>query len=82
MHDKGPNQVSHLEGSNVTFGDKASTRIVGKGILSLDNGKTKTKSVLYVEGLKHNILSVSQICDLDYSLTFHSKECEMRKTAS
>jgi hypothetical protein len=28
-------------GGNVTFGDNVSARIVGKGILSLDNGKTK-----------------------------------------
>jgi hypothetical protein len=36
----------------VTFGDNGSTRIVGKGIVSLDNGNTKTHNALYVEGLK------------------------------
>ena len=53
---------------NVTFGDNSSTRIVGKGTVSIDDGKTKTQNVLYVEGLKHNILSVSQMCDQGYNL--------------
>jgi hypothetical protein len=61
------------KGGNTTFGDNASTRIVGKGTISLDNGKTKTYNILYAEGLKHNILSVNQMCDQVYNLTFHSK---------
>jgi hypothetical protein len=65
--------------SRVTFGDNASRRIFGKGTITLDNGKTKTQNVLYVEGLKHNIISVSQMCDQGYNLTFHSKACEIRK---
>jgi hypothetical protein len=36
---------------------------------------------LYVEGLKHNILSVIQMCDQGYNLTFHSKGCDIRKEA-
>jgi hypothetical protein len=36
------------KGDNVTFGDKASTWIVGKCIVSIDNEKTKTHNVLYV----------------------------------
>jgi hypothetical protein len=67
------------KGGNVTFGDNGSTRIVGKGTISLDNGKTKTPNALYVEGLKNNIISVSQMCDKGYNLTFHSKRCEIRK---
>ena len=70
------------KGGSITFGDNASARIVGKGIVSLDNGKTKTQNVLYVEGLKHNLLSVSQMCDQGYNLTFHSKGCEIRKAGS
>jgi hypothetical protein len=41
---------------NVTFGDNASASIVGKGTISINNGKTKTHNVLYVEVLKHNDL--------------------------
>jgi hypothetical protein len=64
---------------SVTFGDNVYARIVGKGIVSLDDGKTKTQNVLYVEGLKHNLLSVSQMCDQGYNLTFHSKGCDIMK---
>jgi hypothetical protein len=46
------------KGGNVTFGDNGSARIVGRGIISLDNGRAKAQNVLYVEGLKHNLLSV------------------------
>jgi hypothetical protein len=67
------------KGGNVTFGDNAYARIFGKGIVSLDDGKTKTQNVLYVEGLKHNLLSISQMCDQGYKLTFHSKGCDIMK---
>jgi hypothetical protein len=70
------------KGGNVTFGDNTSTRIVGKHIISIDDGKTKTQNVLYVEGLKQNLLSVGQMCDQGYNLTFHSKQCEIRKVGS
>jgi hypothetical protein len=62
--------------------DNASARMVGKGIVSIDNGKNKAHNVLYVEGLKQNILSLIQMCDQGYNLTFHSKGCDMRKVGS
>ena len=70
------------KGGRVTFGDYGSAMIVGKGTVSLDNGKTKIHNAMYVEGLKHNILSVGKIHDQSYNLTFHSKGCEIRKAAS
>ena len=66
------------EGS-VTFGGNTTSRIDGKGTLSLDNGKTKIENVLYVEDLKHNLLNVSQMCDQVQTLTFNSQVCEIRK---
>jgi hypothetical protein len=48
---------------SVTFGDNDSSKIVGKCNLSLDNGRDKVEKVMCVEYLKHNILSVSQMCD-------------------
>jgi hypothetical protein len=47
----------------VTFGDNVSAKILGKGIVSLGNKKTKAEDVLLVENLKPNLLSVSHICD-------------------
>jgi hypothetical protein len=56
--------------------------ILGKGIVNLDNGKTKAQNILYVEGLKHNLLSASQMCYNGYNLMFHSKGCEIEKASS
>jgi hypothetical protein len=56
-----------------------SAKILGKGIVSLGNNKTKEKDVLMVENIKLNLLSVSQTCDQGHILTFDSHKCEIRK---
>jgi len=33
--------------------------------------------VLYVEGLKHNLFSISQLCDKGYQVIFKSNSCEI-----
>ena len=53
--------IKEEKGGNVTFGDNGFARITGRGIVSLDNGKAKTQNLLYVEGIKHDILSVIQM---------------------
>ena len=50
------------KGGNVTFGDRSKLQIKGKGIISLSK-LPDIANVLYVEGLKVNLLSISQICD-------------------
>ena len=47
---------------NVSFGS-GSAKIAGKGIVTLINGKGKAQNALLLNKLKHNLLSVSQICD-------------------
>ena len=47
---------------NVTFGNDTPTIIKGKGSIFLKE-KVKANNVMYVDGLKHNLLSVSEICD-------------------
>jgi hypothetical protein len=69
------------EGS-VTFGDNETSKIVGKLTLSLDNGSAKVENVLCVEDLKHNLLSVSQMCDQGNTLTLDSQECNIRRENS
>ncbi|XP_062103534.1 uncharacterized protein LOC133814611 [Humulus lupulus] len=58
----------------VTFGDGMSGNIVGKGTLSLD-GLPKLRNVLLVEGLKANLISVSQICDQGFKVNFSRDDC-------
>ena len=48
------------KGGNVTFGDESKSQIKGKGIISLP-GLLDIANVLYVEVLRVNLLSISQI---------------------
>jgi hypothetical protein len=60
------------KGGNVAFGDNSSTKIIGKGTVNLGSENVKAGKVLLVEYLKHNLLSVSKICDQGYTLAFDS----------
>jgi hypothetical protein len=55
--------LSESKLGNVTFGNDAPKKTKGKGIVSRSNGKGKAQDVLFVDGLKHNLLSFSQVCD-------------------
>ena len=69
-------------GGNVAFGDESSTKILGKGIVKLGSENVKSVKVLLVEYLKHNLLSVSKMCDQGYTLTFDSRKCKIRENNS
>jgi hypothetical protein len=69
-------------GGNVAFGDESSTKILGKGTVNLGRENVKEGKVLLVEDLKHNLLSVSKICDQGYTLTFDSQKCKIRENNS
>src|ERR1051325_581713 len=57
----------------VTYGDNIKGEILGKG--SVGNPSSTTISgVLLVDGLKHNLISISQLCDKGYNVSF-SKDC-------
>ena len=50
------------DGGVVTFGDNGQGKIVGIGKIQI-NSTTFIDNVLYVEGLKHNLISISQLYD-------------------
>jgi hypothetical protein len=64
---------------SVSFGNHDSAKIIGKGIARIGNKIEKEENVLLVEDMKHNILSVSQMCDQGYKVTSDSQKCEIRK---
>jgi len=72
--------LSKKEG-NVSFGS-GSGRIAGKGTVTLINGKGKAQDALLVDGIKHKLLSVSQICDQGHKVVFSTKDYEIRNSAS
>ena len=54
---------------SVSFGNDTHTVIKGKGFVFLKE-KVKVGNVMYVDGLKHNLLSVSQMCDQGNEVIF------------
>lgn len=42
-------------------------------------GKTKAQHVLFVDGLKHNLLSVNHLCDQGHEVIFTSKGCVVKE---
>ena len=59
---------------NVTFGDGRKSQIKGRGTISLPR-LLDIANVLYVEGLRVNLLSISQICDQDFMVLFSKGKC-------
>ena len=62
------------EGGYVTFGDNNKGRSMGEGNMG-NQHKTQIKNVLYVDGLKHNLLSISQLCDKGFKIEFNKNWC-------
>jgi hypothetical protein len=63
----------------VYFVNYDSAKIIGKGTIKIGNKNTKAENVLLVEDMKHNLLSVSQMCDQSHNVTLDSQKCEIRK---
>ena len=61
-------------GDYVTFGDGSHAQVLGKGTIGIP-GLLLLKDVLYIKGLKANLLSITQICDEDFLLQFSKKGC-------
>jgi len=53
----------------VTYRDNNKGRILGNGVMS--NGSSfNIKNMLLVKGLKHNLRSISQLCDKGFKVVF------------
>ncbi|KAJ9544496.1 hypothetical protein OSB04_024203 [Centaurea solstitialis] len=63
-------------GPSVTFGGHGRGQTRGYGTLT--NGVTTFKRVAYVEGLMHNLLSISQLCDKNHKVCFSKKKCKVK----
>jgi hypothetical protein len=74
--------LSESKSGTVAFGNDAPGKIKGKGMVSLSNGKGKAQDVLLVDGLKHNLLNVSQMCDRGCKVLFTSKDCKIKSVNS
>ena len=55
----------------MTFGDNGKGRIIGHGSVG-NNSSSLIENVLLIDGLKHNLLSISQLCDKGFKVIFES----------
>ena len=62
------------DGGVVTFEDNGQGKIVGIGKIQI-NSTTFIDNVLYVKGLKHNLISISQLCVKGYTVSFGTIMC-------
>ena len=69
--------MSNFDGGIVRVYDNATCHIKGMGSITLD-GKTNIDEVYFVDGLKHNLLSVGQLVDKGYQLQFVDNTCTIK----
>jgi len=68
------NKISYKASGHVTYGDNNKGKILGVGKVT-SSSSTVIKNVLLLEGLKHNLLSISQLCDKGPKVIFESNHC-------
>ena len=76
-HDRGWIQVCfpYKEKGRICYiGDNAKGRIIGQCNIGNDTSSL-IESVLLVNGLKHNLLSISQLCDKGFKVIFEASHC-------
>ena len=62
-----------MKGENVKFGGNQSRKIIGTE--TIGNSSISINNVLLVDGLEHNLLSISQFCDNGYDVMFGKTNC-------
>ena len=70
--------LKNIKGGNVAFGNGKSGEIQGIGKVGTMNTHA-IENVYYVNGLQHNLLSVSQICDKGNNVLFTRKRMQSNK---
>ncbi|KAG9442738.1 hypothetical protein H6P81_018592 [Aristolochia fimbriata] len=63
-------------GGQVTFGDGGKGSVIGRGDLNVQ-GLPKLRDVLLVDGLKANLISISQLCDQNLYVNFTKCSCKV-----
>ena len=66
--------LKEKEDGHVAFGDGSHSQVLGKGTIDIP-GLPLLTDVLYIKGLKANLLSITQICDKDFLVQVSKKGC-------
>ena len=68
--------LQYKDGGLVTFGDNNQCKVIAIG--NVGQGKNPLiENILLVNGLKHNLLSISQLCDNGYKVLFNKNACHL-----
>ena len=59
----------------VTFGDNAKGKIITQDNIDNDDTSFLIENVLLVDDLKHNLLSISQLCDKSFKVILEASHC-------
>ena len=68
--------LTKKDGGYVTFSGNGKGKIIGIGTISI-NDNISIDDVLLVQGLKHNLLSISQLSDKGYLMLFDNDCCKI-----
>jgi len=68
--------LRYHEGGIVIFGDDFKGKIIGIGNIKISSSPL-IKNVVLVDGLKHNLLSISQLCDRGFKVVFDDLACNI-----
>ena len=66
---------------DVSFGDNPKGKIIGIDNIGKESS-TLIENVCLVENLKHNLLSISQLCDKGYRVIFDKSKCVIEKSGT
>ena len=66
--------LERKRGGKVTLGDNTSCQVLGTCTIRITDSISIEK-VLFVDGLKHSLLSISQFCDKDFRIYFTHEKC-------
>ena len=73
--------IIYKDGGLVNFGVNSKGYVIGIG--KVGNSETPTiTNVLLVKNLKHNLLSISQLCDEEYKIKFEKDKCHIEDNNS
>ena len=66
----------NVEGGTVTFGDDSKGTIIGIGNIKI-GASSLIENVVLIDWLKHNLLSISQLCDHGLKVVFDESSCKI-----
>lgn len=71
-------QLIPYDEPKITFGDASQSKTLGKS--KLIHGNIIIEDILLAENLKYNLISISQLCDHNYSIEFHRHMCTVKNS--